>query len=196
MPMQHTINLRDLHIVVADQSAFMCKLLFRMLRGFGANRVREASDAGGVLRALSEGRVDMLVCDDKLPPDGGLELTRMIRTNSTNENRTMPILIMTADPRELTIKRARDAGANMVIAKPISPANLYDRLSWIAMSTRLFVETPTYFGPDRRFKIEGYPNGIGRRAGDKNMQIGEETGPALAQDDIDSLFSAARTGQI
>jgi DNA-binding response OmpR family regulator len=39
--------------------------------------------------------------------------------------------MMTADSRESTIKQARDAGANMVIAKPLSPASLYDRLTWI-----------------------------------------------------------------
>jgi hypothetical protein len=83
----------------------------------------------------------------------------------------------------------------MVIAKPISPANLYDRLAWIALTQRQFVDAPSYFGPDRRFKIEGYPNGVGRRKGDKTMVVAEETGPALAQDDIDNLFSAARSGK-
>jgi two-component system chemotaxis response regulator CheY len=45
------------------------------------------------------------------------------------------------------------------------------------------------------FKIVGYPNGVGRRKGDKAVEIAEESGPALAQGDIDSLFSAVRTGQ-
>ena len=83
----------------------------------------------------------------------------------------------------------------MVIAKPISPANLYDRLAWIALTTRQFVDAPTYFGPDRRFKIEGYPNGVGRRKGDKIEAVAEESGPALAQDDIDNLFTATRIGK-
>jgi hypothetical protein len=83
----------------------------------------------------------------------------------------------------------------MVIAKPISPANLYDRLAWIALTPRQFVDAPTYFGPDRRFKIEGYPGGVGRRKGDKDLAIAEESGPALAQNDIDNLFTAARSGK-
>ena len=106
----------------------------------------------------------------------------------------MPILIMTSDGREKTIKLARDAGANMVIAKPMSPASLYDRLAWIAFNPRQFVDTASYFGPDRRFKIEGYPGGVGRRKGDQAVEIAAEVGPALAQDDIDNLFSSARTG--
>jgi DNA-binding response OmpR family regulator len=58
---------------------------------------------------------------------------------------------MTSDTRESTIKTARDVGANMVVAKPMSPSSLYDRLSWIAFNPRNFVDAPTYFGPDRRF---------------------------------------------
>jgi DNA-binding response OmpR family regulator len=106
----------------------------------------------------------------------------------------MPVLVMSSDTRETAIRRARDVGANMVIAKPISPASLYDRLAWVALTPRQFIDAPTYFGPDRRFKIEGYPGGVGRRKSDK-VEVAEESGPALGQGDIDNLFSAARTGR-
>ena len=190
-----TMNLRDLVILIADPSSYMSMLVHSMLRGFGTNKVLEVRNSNGVLQILSTQKIDILICDARLPPHGGLQLTRAIRRKEDNENRTMPILIMTSDGRETTVKLARDAGANMVIAKPMSPVSLYDRLAWIAFNPRQFVETATYFGPDRRFKIEGYPNGIGRRKGDKAVEIAQEAGPALAQDDIDNLFSAARTGQ-
>jgi len=189
------MNLRDLVILVADPSSYISMLIHSMLRGFGANKILEVRSSIGVIQALTGQKIDILICDVRLPPKGGLRLTQAIRANKDNEHRTIPILIMASDSREATIKRARDAGANMVIAKPISPANLYDRLSWIAFNPRKFVDAVNYFGPDRRFKIEGYPGGVGRRAGDKMVDVAEESGPALAQNDIDSLFSAVRTGQ-
>jgi len=189
------INLRDLVILVADPSSYMSMLIHSMLRGFGSNKVLEARSSTNVLQVLTNQKIDILICDSRLPPHGGLPLTRAIRRKQDNANRTIPILVMTSDGRETTVKLARDAGANMVIAKPMSPGSLYDRLAWIAFNPRQFVDTPTYFGPDRRFKIEGYPGGVGRRKGDKAVEIGEEAGPALAQGDIDSLFSAVRTGQ-
>jgi len=190
-----TMNFRDLVILVADPSSYISMLIHSMLRGFGTNKVLEVRNSHGVFQALTGQKIDILICDARLPPHGGLPLTHAIRRKQDNENRTIPILIMTGDGREKTIKLARDAGANMVIAKPISPTSLYDRLAWIAFNPRQFVDTATYFGPDRRFKIEGYPNGIGRRKGDKAVEIAAEVGPALAQDDIDNLFSATRTGQ-
>ena len=92
------------------------------------------------------------------------------------------------------VKSARDCGANMVIAKPMSPSSLYERLTWVAFHPRKFIETATYFGPDRRFKIEGFPSGKGRRAGDNEVEIKAEEGPTLSQNDIDSLLAEARVG--
>jgi two-component system, chemotaxis family, chemotaxis protein CheY len=158
-----SINLRDLVILVADPSSYMSMLIHSMLRGFGSNKVLEARSSTSVLQVLTNQKIDILICDSRLPPHGGLPLTRAIRRKQDNANRTIPILVMTSDGRETSVKLARDAGANMVIAKPMSPGSLYDRLAWIAFNPRQFVDTPTYFGPDRRFKIEGYPNGIGRR---------------------------------
>lgn len=195
MTVAPNMNFRDLAILVADPSSYISMLIHSMLRGFGANKVLEVRSSISVFQALTMQRIDILICDMRLPSHGGLALVRSIRGRTDNEHRTIPILLMSSDSSEATVKRARDAGANMVISKPLSPASLYDRLSWIAFNPRKFVDTPTYFGPDRRFKIEGYPGGVGRRKGDKVVAVAEESGPALAQSDIDSLFSAVRTGQ-
>jgi two-component system chemotaxis response regulator CheY len=189
-----TINFRDMTILIADSSSYLSMLVHGMLRGFGATKILQVRDSLAVLQALSNQKFDALLCDAWLPPHGGLKLTHAIRRKVDNENRMIPILVMSSDTRETAIKSARDAGANMVIAKPISPSSLYDRMAWVALTPRRFIDAPTYFGPDRRFKIEGYPNGVGRRKGD-NVEVAEETGPALAQGDIDNLFSAARMGQ-
>jgi two-component system chemotaxis response regulator CheY len=189
-----TVNLRDLVILVADPNSYLRRVVHGILRGFGANKVMEVEDSLGLFQALSGRKIDILLCDMRLPPHGGLKLTRTIRRNPDNENRTMPILLMSSETGESTIKNSRDAGANMVIAKPMSPTSLYDRLGWIAFNPRPFIDTANYFGPDRRFKIEGYPGGVGRRKGDKVIEVADEVGPALAQNDIDNLFSSARTG--
>ena len=171
-----TLNLKDLVILVADPSSNMTMLINSMLRGFGASKVLEVRSAVDVIQALSSQKIDILLCDARLPPRGGLALTLALRRKVDNENRTVPILVMSSDSRQSTIKRARDAGANMVIAKPMSPMSLYDRLAWIAFNPRPFVQAANYFGPDRRFKIEGFPGGVGRRKGDGPVEVAKEFG--------------------
>ncbi|HZP79447.1 MAG TPA: response regulator [Pseudolabrys sp.] len=193
----HTINFRELIIGVADVNAYFCSLLHGMLRGFGAHKVIEIRDGRELLQALSDQKLDALLCDARLPPYGGLKLTHAIRHNQRNENRTIPILLLSGDARAGLIKTARDFGANMVLTKPTSPASLYDRLAWIAFNPRKFVNATTYFGPDRRFKIEGFPGGIGRRKADKAASdVGAPEGPPLSQGDIDNLFTNAKGGDL
>jgi DNA-binding response OmpR family regulator len=62
--------------------------------------------------------------------------------------------------------RARDAGANFVLTKPIAPNLLLQRIMWIGRDARPFVELESYVGPDRRFSLDGPPDGApDRRAG-------------------------------
>ena len=127
------------------------------------------------------------------------EARRRRPTNFDEESRQRAVDLLDIDSvpdDELhrIVANARDCGANMVLVKPVSPASLYDRLVWIAFNPRKFIDSKDYFGPDRRFKIEGYPNGVGRRAGDKAVDLGNAAGPALSQSDIDALLKATRNG--
>lgn len=190
----HNLNVHGLTFLIADANSFVSSICQGILRGFGAGKVIEVRSANDALKALQQAKVDLLLCDANLPPAGGFELTHRIRSSEVSDYRTIPIVILTHDTRTTIISRARDCGANMVIAKPMSPNILYDRLAWVALTPRKFVDAPGYFGPDRRFKIEGFPNGIGRRKSDSVTEIGESAGPALGQSEIDNLFNAARSG--
>jgi CheY-like chemotaxis protein len=185
-------SLRGISYLIADANSYFSSLLFSMLKGFGADKIVQARDWGTAIEALTTSKIDVMLCDALLPPGGGIRFVRGLRTDAAATYRKIPILFMTSDGRVSTIKAARDAGANMIVMKPLSPKNLHERLQWVAFDARAFVETPTYYGPDRRFKIEGFPDGQGRRKGDLPVEVAESDGTALSQNDIDSLFADAR----
>jgi CheY-like chemotaxis protein len=186
-------NLRGVSFLIADSNLYFGSLLFSMLKGFGADKIVQTRDWSGAIEALGTNKIDVLLCDYALPPDGGVKFVRGLRTDESAPYRKIPILFMTSDARISTIKAARDAGANMVITKPLSPKSLFERLVWVTFDPRGYVESPTYYGPDRRFKIEGFPDGQGRRKGDLAIDVAESDGSALSQNEIDSLFAGARS---
>jgi CheY-like chemotaxis protein len=193
--MEHKrLNLQGLTFLIADANPFFASICQNILRGFGATSVIDVRTAVEAIKALELQKVAVLLCDANLPPENGFKLTATIRRAADSLYRTLPILITSNDTRTTIVQGARDAGANMVVAKPMSPASLYDRLAWVAFTPRQFVDAPSYFGPDRRFKIEGFPNGVGRRAGDVATEVGQDAGPAMAQSEIDKLFNAVRKG--
>jgi CheY-like chemotaxis protein len=187
------INLGELTFLIADPNTYSSAIAHSILRGFGANKVVEVRDARVAIQVLIEQKIDLLLCDPILPPIGGIEFIRTMRRNQNNPYRTLPVLIITGDTRFSTVKHARDSGANMVVAKPMSPSAIYERLAWVAFNPRRFIDTETYFGPDRRFKIEGLPDGVGHRKTDADVAVGESTGPTLSQREIDNLLNFTRT---
>ena len=189
-----TINIKGLVFVVADANPYFSRIVVGLLRSFGASNVIEVRNSFDAIQILNSQKVDILLCDDNLPPHGGLQVTHAIRRKRDNENRTIPILIMASTTRESLIKIARDAGANMVMAKPVSASSLYDRLTWIAFNPRQYIDTPTFFGPDRRFKNEPIPGGVGRRKTDKPQGF-EASEPAEVPSDIGDLVKPALMGQ-
>ncbi|HTZ00780.1 MAG TPA: response regulator [Xanthobacteraceae bacterium] len=189
-----TINVSGLAFLLVDPNPHSSTIIHGILRGFGATRIIEVRTGMDAIQALNDQKIDMMMVEPSLENGKGLAFIRSMRQDANNPFRTIPILVVTGDTRPSVIKAARDCGANMVIAKPMSPASLYERLTWVAFNPRAFIETKTYFGPDRRFKIEGFPGGKGRRAGDNDTVIAAEEGPAMSQNDIDDLLQVARVG--
>jgi CheY-like chemotaxis protein len=190
-----TINIKGLVFLVADANPYFSRIIVGLLRSFGANAVMEVRNSFDAIQMLNGQKIDILLCDDKLPPHGGLQVTYAIRRKRDNDNRTIPILIMSGETRESLVKIARDAGASMVLAKPVSASSLYDRLTWIAFTPRQFVDTPSYYGPDRRFKNEPY-QGIGRRKTDQPAEAAATPPPAEpAQGDDTDAASPTLMGQ-
>jgi two-component system chemotaxis response regulator CheY len=69
---------------------------------------------------------------------------------------------------------ARDAGANVVVKKPLSPRTLFDHIVWVARVNRPFIETADYAGPDRRFRDRTPPDGSYKRDGDRERLAHEQ----------------------
>jgi DNA-binding response OmpR family regulator len=91
------------------------------------------------------------------------------------------------------VRQARDAGANLVVAKPLSPDVLLRRITWVARESRQFIVAPGYVGPDRRFRNDGPPVGTnGRRSDDLSLEVPDAVMPNMSQNEVDVLFKPRR----
>jgi CheY-like chemotaxis protein len=178
------MNLKGSTVLVVDDDQFAVNLLGRMLRGFRIDQTRFVRTAQEARDCLEAHTYDFCICSMLLPDGSGAELIKWIRRLRT-PNRFIPILILTTYSQLENVRAIRDAGAHMVVRKPVSPQVLYDRIAWAAKAPRPFVETNTYVGPDRRFKNIGAPDGVGRRDNDS---------PADAQDGNADAQSRPETG--
>jgi signal transduction histidine kinase/CheY-like chemotaxis protein/purine-cytosine permease-like protein len=124
------------HIVVADDDPLHRALLHDLLTPLGFI-VRTAVDGHECIELATIQRPDLFLIDLSMPGMNGWELARALRT----EHAAIPIVIISADGRELKQPPGETAHHDDTLTKPISLAGLLDRighllaLEWISPTT-------------------------------------------------------------
>ena len=139
-------------VLIADSSPHMAGMITQMLRSLGRKDMREAYDATRAMQELNRRAYEVLVIDSDLEGLDGVAFTRKLRAATDCQNRSIPIIMMSAAPDARRIADARDAGITEFLRKPFAANHLQSRLTNIAAHPRGFIEAPAYVGPDRRRK--------------------------------------------
>ena len=136
-------------LVIEDEPASRA-LTVSILDELGVAETREAADGASALRALRSFSLHVILCDLVMEPMDGLAFVRAVRTDPSSPNPYVPVILVTASADRSAVRRARDAGVNLMLAKPIRPEALRKRLDLVLFEEREFIMNQSYVGPDRR----------------------------------------------
>jgi signal transduction histidine kinase len=114
--------LTGLRVLVVEDHADSRELLRTILQRFGA-QVREADSARKALALLGETNVDVVVTDLGMPDVDGYDFLRALRRDECPA-RDVPVVALTAFAAADESERARTAGFNAFVAKPVDPRQL------------------------------------------------------------------------
>ena len=153
-----------LKVLVVDDNAHMRKLVTTILQAFGVLQIQEAEDGQRAWAALREFNPDVVVVDWVMEGMSGIELVQMMRSNPQAPNPFVPVIMLTGYTSLDRVMRARDAGINEFIAKPVSVKTMMSRLVAVIEHPRPYVRTAGYFGPCRRRRGAEEYRGPERRA--------------------------------
>lgn len=182
-------NLERARILLLDGDGMSSAIASQILLGFGARNIQRAATLDEARAAVESERYDLIIVDLSMSPKEGYEFVAWLRREAMCPNQFSHVLVLTGHTQPGTIAAARDSGANFVIAKPLSPVVLLERINWLARENRSYVACEAYAGPDRRFKFDGPPAGSsGRRKEDLPAAIGAASAPNLSQSDIDAMM--------
>jgi len=156
-------DVSNISVLVIDDHEFTRKLVLSVLNALHIRRVHMAEDGVKGYQMFSEMAIDLIIVDWEMEPVNGLQFVKRVRTDEASPNPYVPILMLTAHTELSSVVRARDIGVNEFLAKPISVAQIYGRLVRILESSRPFVKTSNYFGPDRRRRKDPSYRGPERR---------------------------------
>lgn len=142
--------MKELTVLVADDSEPMLEVMVAILNRFGFGRVLTAIDGEQAFSMFQRYKPDLIITDWHMDPVDGLELSRWIRRNKHSVNRSIPIILMTGFSDYTRITNARDKGVTEIIIKPFSAEDLAKRIMHVIDVPRDFIESLGFFGPDRR----------------------------------------------
>lgn len=185
------INLDKAVALVVDDNPQALDLLCTVLSSLGLRELVRASSAAEAIEFCKRKVFDLILTDGAMPEMDGYDFVRWLRHEAGEEARLSPAIVVTAHTRRSQVMRARDCGANFIVAKPISPKIILERIFWVAQSKRMFIETETYIGPDRRFRQLGPPAEFpdGRRRDDVSGDVGAVGGDNMSQEELNSLIA-------
>ncbi len=158
-----TIDLRDLKILVIDDSRDMQLIIKSILHELGVKYVRVVSDAALGFQELQGFPADLIIVDWHMEPLDGLDFVRLVRNAKDSQNPYVPIIMLTGFTERRRITEARDAGVNEYLAKPVSVQSVASRIVSLINNPRPFIRTKKFFGPCRRRQNYGVPRGMKER---------------------------------
>jgi CheY-like chemotaxis protein len=168
-PLKGRVNLAAANMLVIDSNPQGREILLQVIGGMGVRRMTRADDLAAAREQLRLADFDLIICSSVLSDGDGYSFVNELRRAKIEPNRFTAVILLSGHTPMGDVRRARDCGANFVIAKPISPRILLERIVWIAREERAFIEAASvYVGPDRRFQDTGPPEGMeGRRHEDQ-----------------------------
>lgn len=140
----------ELRFLVVEDDRTSRMLTVALLEEIGVSEIKEASDGDAGLRVLRGYAADVILCDMVMEPMDGVEFVRRVRTDSESANPYVPIILVTANADRSSVRAARDAGVNLLMAKPITLEGLRKRIDMALNERREFIMNQSYVGPDRR----------------------------------------------
>jgi CheY-like chemotaxis protein len=109
-------NRNPIRVLVADGDDETRSLYRELLSCAGCDVVDAADGRDALVKALSH-RPTVVITETRLPFFDGYALCEVLRQDSMT--RGVPILMVTTETRPIELDRARDAGADCVLTKPV-----------------------------------------------------------------------------
>lgn len=129
-------------LIVEDEIPIREMIAFHLSRaGFATF---EAGDCKQARAMIADAPPDLVVIDWMLPDMSGLELTRLIRRDSSNEN--IGIIMLTARAEERDKVAGLDSGADDYVTKPFSSKELISRIKSVLRRTSNPSDVSIQFG--------------------------------------------------
>ena len=120
------MQIADLDVLIVDDQDSMRAILRRTFSAAGVTQIRDAVNGARAMQALEAQPANLILADYSMPVMDGCSLVRAVRADPRLAGAR--IVIITGHAEASHSVAAREAGADAVMIKPISPRELLQTL--------------------------------------------------------------------
>ena len=120
------VSIRGLHILLAEDNELNMEIAEFMLQNEGAKVTNawDGQEAVKIFEKSRSGEFDVILMDIMMPVMNGYEAAKMIRSLDREDAKAIPIIAMTANAFTEDRLRAKEAGMDEHVAKPVDVESL------------------------------------------------------------------------
>ena len=144
----------------------MTTLFIVILKAFGFPNPTVCSSVHEARSLCEDSIFDIILVDQLLKNESGLEFVRWLRNPNTTPLQFVPIIMISSYSERSRIFDAIGAGVDEFLVKPVKPIDIARRIDAVTFKRRKFVRATNYLGPDRRRFVDKQYTGPLRRAED------------------------------
>ncbi|MDD7313286.1 MAG: response regulator [bacterium] len=122
------VNWDAINCLIVDDDKFSRTFVKTALYQIGIKNTKEASTTQEAAEILRSYKIHVVLLDQQMPEQSGLELARNIKEGTIGDDKNLPIIMVTIDTKEKTVMDAKNIGIHEYLVKPISPLALKKRI--------------------------------------------------------------------
>lgn len=143
------LDFANIEVILLEPTAH-ARVVRDILRALGILNSRECKTIDEAADMVTVRDPDLLILDSEAGDEAVNQVIRDIRASRLGTNPFAVIIVLTWERDEAKIWNTLNAGADDLIAKPLSVKLIGDRIENLVRSRKRFVATTDYIGPDRR----------------------------------------------
>ena len=126
------LDFSQLSFLVSDDQPFTRRLVRSILQGFGSREVYKSANGVEAIEVVRTAVPHIIITDLIMPAFNGLRFIKMLR-EPQSPARNVPIIVLSGYLTKNAAMTVRDAGADELLVKPVSPKALYEHISRVVL---------------------------------------------------------------
>lgn len=145
-------NPADIGVLICAHLTGIGSTLRMALRGMGVRRTGLATDARQVLDGFAAVAPDVVIVyvDTASADDPGLQMLKFLRRSDQSPRRSIPVIAVSQQRDMATLRAVINGGAHEYLLFPASGEQLMKKIEAAIGSSRPFIDTVEYVGPQQR----------------------------------------------